>query len=179
MLITEPARQAGRRHSGGELWGIRAQESRGRRIMLLKALAASIATDCAGCCPTPATGRSHTAGQRARHGGAAKGSIGPSRSARCGTGPPTTSSATSAGTPCQSTRYTTSSANSVHLLSCNESHPLSTPTASATAASSGSATAGPTCTSNLKPCYVGWASSSNDLVPAGAAQSTAASAMGD
>jgi len=84
-----------------------------------------------------------------------------------------------AGTPCQSTRYTTSSANSVHLLSCNESHPLSTPTASATAASSGSATAGPTCTSNLKPCYVGWASSSNELVPAGAAQSTAASAMGD
>ena len=73
MLITEPARQAGQRHGGGELWGIRAQQSRGRRIMLLKALAASIATDCAGCCPTPATGRSHTAGQRARHGGAAKG----------------------------------------------------------------------------------------------------------
>jgi phosphoadenosine phosphosulfate reductase len=69
VLITEPARHAHQRHGDGELWGIRAQESRGRRIMLLKALAAAIATDCGGCCPTPDSGRSHTARQRARHGG--------------------------------------------------------------------------------------------------------------
>ena len=37
--------------------------------MLLRALAAAIAADCADCCPTPAAGRAHTAGQRARHGG--------------------------------------------------------------------------------------------------------------
>ena len=70
VLITEPAGQAHQRHGDGELWGIRAQEGRGRRIMLLKALATAIATDCTGCCPAPAAGRSHTAGQRARHGGA-------------------------------------------------------------------------------------------------------------
>jgi len=69
VLITEPARQAHQRHGDGELWGIRAQESRGRRIMLLKALAAAITTDCAGCCPPPTAGRAHTARQRARHGG--------------------------------------------------------------------------------------------------------------
>ena len=42
VLITEPAGQAHQRHGDGELWGIRAQESRGRRIMLLKALADAI-----------------------------------------------------------------------------------------------------------------------------------------
>ena len=70
VLITEPARLAHQRHGDGELWGIRAQEGRGRRIVLLKALATAIATDCGGCCPAPAAGRSHTARQRARHGGA-------------------------------------------------------------------------------------------------------------
>jgi len=69
VLITAPAVEAHKRHGDGELWGIRAQESRGRRIMLLKALAAAIAADCNGCCPTPSPGRSHTAAQRARHGG--------------------------------------------------------------------------------------------------------------
>ena len=72
MLITEPAGQAHQRHGDGQLWGIRAQESRGRRIMLLKALSSGIATDCAGCCQTPATGRAHPAGQRARHGGSVR-----------------------------------------------------------------------------------------------------------
>lgn len=71
MLITEPAGQAHQRHGDGQLWGIRAQESRGRRIMLLKALSSGIATDCAGCCQTlPPGGR--TAGQRARHGGSVR-----------------------------------------------------------------------------------------------------------
>ena len=72
VLITEPARRAHQRHGDGELWGIRAQESRGRRIMLLKALATAIDSNCAGCCPTPATRRAHTAGQRAQHGGAVR-----------------------------------------------------------------------------------------------------------
>lgn len=69
VLITRPAAEAHQCHGDGELWGIRAQESRGRRIMLLKALAAAISTNCGGCCPTPIAGRSHTAEQRARHGG--------------------------------------------------------------------------------------------------------------
>ena len=42
VLITEPAGQAHQRHGDGQLRGIRAQESRGRRIMLLKALSSGI-----------------------------------------------------------------------------------------------------------------------------------------
>ena len=153
VLITEPAGQAHQRHGDGELWGIRAQESRGRRIMLLKALAAAIATDCARLLPTtgrrPVTHRPtnehDTADQSAEP-------TGPSRSARCGTGPPPTSTATSPGTTCRSTRCTPSSGNSAHPPSCNASHPSSTPTASATAASSGSATAGPNSTTSFARC---------------------------
>ena len=60
-----------------------------------------------------------------------------------------------AGIVCPSTRCTQSSGTSAHRPSCNESHPSSTPTAPATAASSGSATAGPTYTNNFKPHFRG------------------------
>src|SRR5664279_4461612 len=130
VLITEPAGQAHQRHGDGELWGIRAQESRGRRIMLLKALSAAIATDCAGCCPTPSAGRSHTAGQRARHGGSVR------RVDRTVAFSPVWDwtaediYTTSHDTTCRSTRCTPSSGNSAHPHSCSASHRPSTPTAS-------------------------------------------------
>lgn len=67
-LITAPAAAAHADHGAGELWGIRAQEAPGRRVLLLRGLAQEISQYCpAGCCPPP-NGR-HTHRHRQRHGG--------------------------------------------------------------------------------------------------------------
>ena len=60
VLIMEPAAAAHHAHGPGELWGVRAQESRGRAAAYANALRATV---CA--CSTSCTGRD----QRARHGG--------------------------------------------------------------------------------------------------------------
>jgi len=60
VLIVEPAAAAHQAHGPGELWGVRAQESRGRAAAYANALRATV---CA--CSTTCTGRD----QRARHGG--------------------------------------------------------------------------------------------------------------
>lgn len=60
VLIAGPARKAHQVHGSGELWGVRAVESRGRRAAYSNALAA-IAGNCR-CCPTGAE-------RSARHGG--------------------------------------------------------------------------------------------------------------
>lgn len=60
VLITEPAAAAHRAHGQGELWGVRAQESRGRAAAYANALRDS------GCdCATRCANRDH----RTRHGG--------------------------------------------------------------------------------------------------------------
>lgn len=66
VLITEPAARAHLEHGPGELWGVRASEARGRRMLYATALPAEIAHSCRGCCP-PADRPTRT--QRARHGG--------------------------------------------------------------------------------------------------------------
>lgn len=66
VLITEPAARAHDAHGPGELWGVRAEESRGRAALYANALRAETASQCQGCCtidPTPARA------QRRRHGG--------------------------------------------------------------------------------------------------------------
>lgn len=68
-LITVPAGIAHAHHGAGELWGIRAEESRGRRVMLLRALRAEIDAACSSCCSDPPAGQAHTRLQRTRHGG--------------------------------------------------------------------------------------------------------------
>ena len=60
VLISEPAAAAHRAHGPGELWGVRAQESRGRAAAYANALRA---TPCS--CSPRCAGRQ----QRARHGG--------------------------------------------------------------------------------------------------------------
>ena len=60
VLIVEPAAAAHHAHGPGELWGVRAQESRGRAAAYANALRATV---CA--CSNTCTGRD----QRARHGG--------------------------------------------------------------------------------------------------------------
>ena len=60
ILITEPVAAAHQRHGPGELWGVRAQESRGRAAAYANALRSA---QC-GCRPT-CTGQT----RRARHGG--------------------------------------------------------------------------------------------------------------
>lgn len=61
-LITRPAATAHDHHGPGELWGVRASESRGRRAMYTNSLRTETAAACLGCCHTLAE-------QRARHGG--------------------------------------------------------------------------------------------------------------
>jgi phosphoadenosine phosphosulfate reductase len=61
-LITEPATIAHDHHGPGELWGVRAKESRGRRILYANDLRDEVTRSCHGCCPTPAQ-------QRETHGG--------------------------------------------------------------------------------------------------------------
>jgi len=66
VLITEPGGRAHAEHGPGELWGVRATESRGRRLLYATALRAEITHSCHGCCPTA----DHpTRTQRGRHGG--------------------------------------------------------------------------------------------------------------
>ena len=62
VLITEPAARAHRDHGLGELWGVRAAEAHGRRVMYARALTASVERDCDGCC-------SDRTDQRRQHGG--------------------------------------------------------------------------------------------------------------
>jgi len=66
VLITEPAGRAHTAHGAGELWGVRAEESRGRAAVYATALCAETTAHCRNCChndPNPATA------QRRRHGG--------------------------------------------------------------------------------------------------------------
>ena len=60
VLIAEPARRAHAAHGAGELWGVRAAESRGRAAAYARALARARCT-----CPAPCDPRS----ARAAHGG--------------------------------------------------------------------------------------------------------------
>jgi phosphoadenosine phosphosulfate reductase len=66
ILITEPSRAAHRACGPGELWGVRAAESRGRAALYANALRAESARACTGCC-LPGPGRAGA--RRRRHGG--------------------------------------------------------------------------------------------------------------
>lgn len=66
VLITEPAHTAHTVHGPGELWGVRAKESRGRAALYATALRAEIAHSCDHCCDQADT---PTREQRRRHGG--------------------------------------------------------------------------------------------------------------
>jgi phosphoadenosine phosphosulfate reductase len=61
VLIVEPSQAAHDRHGAGELWGVRAEESRGRAAAYANAMRAH-PCDCDPACAT-------TTGRRARHGG--------------------------------------------------------------------------------------------------------------
>lgn len=61
ILITEPATRAHQRHGPGELWGVRAQESRGRAALYANALRAETTRSCDGCCES-STDRRRTHG---------------------------------------------------------------------------------------------------------------------
>lgn len=50
VLITEPAAKAHHRHGPGEVWGVRARESRGRAALYATALSREIKASCHGCC---------------------------------------------------------------------------------------------------------------------------------
>lgn len=64
ILIAEPSRRAHEAHGQGELWGVRAQESRGRAALYSRALRAEITARCGPvCCPDVPSAR------RSRHGG--------------------------------------------------------------------------------------------------------------
>jgi phosphoadenosine phosphosulfate reductase len=64
ILITEPASRAHQAHGPGELWGVRAQESRGRAALYAQALRAETAARCnPACCPGGVRAR------RGSHGG--------------------------------------------------------------------------------------------------------------
>lgn len=65
-LIDTPSTIAHERYGPGELWGVRAAESQGRRQMYATQLRRELTARCAGCCPTAAA---PTSEQRARHGG--------------------------------------------------------------------------------------------------------------
>lgn len=62
ILITEPAGLAHEHHGAGEVWGVRAEESHGRRIRYAIALREETARSCTSCC----TG---VRDRRRRHGG--------------------------------------------------------------------------------------------------------------
>ena len=64
VLITEPATRAHQANGPGELWGVRAEESRGRAALYANALRTETTRSCHGCCAdAPASHR------RQRHGG--------------------------------------------------------------------------------------------------------------
>lgn len=56
-LITIPSQAAHAQHGPGELWGVRAQEARGRAALYATALTDETRRNCAGCCPTPVDAR--------------------------------------------------------------------------------------------------------------------------
>ncbi len=62
LLITTPARKSHERFGAGELWGVRADESKGRGVLYRKALTDEINRSCHGDCATPRE-------RRQRHGG--------------------------------------------------------------------------------------------------------------
>lgn len=64
VLIAEPASRAHRVHGPGEIWGVRAQESRGRAAAYANALRAATCTCLRAC--TPSTVRAHHGGLIAR-----------------------------------------------------------------------------------------------------------------
>lgn len=66
VVIEGPAEIAHERFGEGELWGVRAAESRARRLMYATRLRTEVARSCDGCCPAsdPPNGA-----QRAAHGG--------------------------------------------------------------------------------------------------------------
>jgi phosphoadenosine phosphosulfate reductase len=66
VLITEPAARAHADHGPGEVWGVRAEESRGRTALYATALRAEVAARCNACCSHQNTPQS---AQRHRHGG--------------------------------------------------------------------------------------------------------------
>lgn len=60
ILITDPATKAHDRYGPGEVWGVRAEESHGRRIRYAIALRDEVARSCHGCClDYPARRRTH------------------------------------------------------------------------------------------------------------------------
>jgi len=66
VLITGPAHYAHAEHGPGEVWGVRAQESRGRAAHYATSLSAEIRHSCCSCCTRATT---PTRAQRHRHGG--------------------------------------------------------------------------------------------------------------
>jgi phosphoadenosine phosphosulfate reductase len=62
ILIGRPSAIAHEACGPGELWGVRAAESRGRGALYARAVSAEAARHCDGCCASPAE-------RRARHGG--------------------------------------------------------------------------------------------------------------
>lgn len=66
VMILDPARRAHDLFGPGEMWGVRAQESRGRRHLFATQLHREIERSCAGCCPA---GASPNRQQRLHHGG--------------------------------------------------------------------------------------------------------------
>jgi len=66
VLITEPAHGAHAEHGPGELWGVRAQESRGRAALYATMLRAEVARYCTNCC---SGNKNRGTTQRRRHGG--------------------------------------------------------------------------------------------------------------
>lgn len=118
-LITAPAAAAHADHGAGELWGIRAHEAPGRRVLLLRGLAQEITQHCpTGCCPRPADGTlTDTASGTAASPDAR---TGPSRTAQCGTGSTPRSTPTYIAAASRSTRCTTGWPNSAHQPNCNE-----------------------------------------------------------
>lgn len=60
--ITQPAAQAHDTYGPGELWGVRAEESQGRRALYSRALTVEVQNGCASCCSSPPA-------RRTRHGG--------------------------------------------------------------------------------------------------------------
>ncbi len=67
ILIGAPSAAAHQAHGPGEVWGVRAAESRGRAALYGRALREETSRSCAGCCPPgPGPGGRQ---RRARHGG--------------------------------------------------------------------------------------------------------------
>lgn len=68
VMILDPSARAHEQFGPGELWGVRAAESKGRRHLYGTQLRREVEHHCHGCC-TPADGDAPTREQRRRHGG--------------------------------------------------------------------------------------------------------------